>query len=70
MGFCFNNQLRMLHAMKDSIKRNKSKQIKRSRLIRKPAIKTRRRLHPQLSAEDYSFLQSIGLKVRRRRNDE
>ena len=65
MGFCFNNQLRMVHVTRDSIKHNKNRQIKRPRLIRNPSIKSRRRQLPQLSAEDYSFLQSIGLSVRK-----
>lgn len=65
MGFCFNRQLRMLH---DSIsKSNKNMEFKQTRLIRNPVIrrKTSRKQQQQLSAEDYGFLKSIGLKVRK-----
>lgn len=66
MGFCFNhNQLRMLHTMNDSSsKSNKRKEYKQIRLIHNPIIR-RKTSHKQLSAEDYDFLKSIGLKIRK-----
>lgn len=67
MGFCFNSQLRLLHTVKDSVSHNKSKEDEQSRLIRNPDItsKTRQQQQQQLSTQDYSFLRSIGLKIRK-----
>lgn len=62
MGFCFNRQLHMLHSVKD----NKRRCLRRRGLIRDPVIS---RKTAQLSAEDYSFLKSIGLKIKVRKND-
>lgn len=62
MGFCFNQQVRMLHSVKDSVKHNKRRQFTQAAVIRKPTISPVR--GQQLSTEDYSFLRSIGLKVR------
>lgn len=72
MGFCFNTQLRLLHTVKDSVKHNKSKQSRQTRLIRNPVIRSKRphqqqQQQQQLSREDYSFLRSIGLKIRKSR---
>lgn len=61
MGFCFNKQVRMLHAVKDSMKHNKRRQFTQAAITHKSSVS---RVRHQLSAEDYSFLRSIGLKVR------
>jgi hypothetical protein len=67
MGFCFNRQLRVLPTIEKKVKVNKSKARMKSKVIRHLDIRSK--THPrreQLSAKDYSFLQSIGLKVARK----
>lgn len=56
----------MLHTVKDSVSHNKSKEDEQSRLIRNPDITSKtRQQQQQLSTQDYSFLRSIGLKIRK-----
>ncbi len=62
MGFCFNHNANMLHAVKKS--GNKKRQSSKAIVIRKPTVGGITHHHKQLSAEDYRFLRSIGLKVR------
>lgn len=67
MGFCFNRQVNMLHAM-SSVKGNKTKKSTQSKVIHKAVFKRERHQHRrQLSVEDHKFLKSIGLRLRGRR---
>jgi hypothetical protein len=65
MGICYNNQQRMLHEMKNSVKYNKIRQCIETGLIHKPASQLRRHQNKKLSTADYKFLKSIGLKIRK-----
>lgn len=64
MGFCFNRQLRMLHTVKNTVKHNKRREVTHGKVIHDPVIKRTTRLNNKLSSKDYSFLRSIGLKIR------
>lgn len=68
MGFCFNRQRHMMFAIRESMKNHKSTPLTQSKVTRHPDVRTKRHCQQQqhqLTAEDYSFLQSIGLKVRK-----
>jgi hypothetical protein len=66
MGICYNNQQRMLHVMKNSVKyNNKRRQSTQIELIHNPVSQQTRHQNKNLSTADYSFLKSIGLKIRK-----